>query len=77
MPCPPTYFAVALLVDVPFRQWGVAIFNPAICLLSMCVLPMEEIIQYKVRRLEIAYHLTRHFSAREADARAYTTRRNV
>ncbi|CAN0118008.1 unnamed protein product [Scytosiphon promiscuus] len=34
-------------------QWGVAIFNPAICLLSLCVLPMEEIVQYKHSMLAI------------------------
>eukprot|EP00752_Nemacystus_decipiens_P004270 g3901.t1 len=34
-------------------QWGVAVFNPAICLLSLCVLPMEEIIQYKHSMLAI------------------------
>ncbi|CAM9882560.1 unnamed protein product, partial [Ectocarpus sp. 8 AP-2014] len=34
-------------------QWGVAVFNPAICLLSLCVLPMEEIIEYKHSMLAI------------------------
>ncbi|CAN0289149.1 unnamed protein product [Ascophyllum nodosum] len=34
-------------------QVGVAIFNPAVCLLSLCVLPMDEIIRYKHSMLAV------------------------
>lgn len=43
------YAAPDVLTTRLMFQWGVAVFNPAICLLSLCVLPMEDIIQHKVR----------------------------